>query len=75
LVGILFVLYKKSKFVYEILHDNSILLPFAYSLLIKYMESCIVLNAPFDGQLGSHGFGDEVDSKHLPGYTEAQIGL
>lgn len=52
LVGILFVLYKKSKFVYEIMHDNSILLPFAYSFLIKYMESGIVLNETFDGQLG-----------------------
>lgn len=75
LVGILFVLYKKSKFVYEIMHDNSILLPFAYSFLIKYMESGIVLNETFDGQLGSHGFGDEVDSKHLPECTETQVGL
>lgn len=74
-VGILFLMYKKSKFVYEILHDNSILLPFAYSFLIKYMESSIVLNGTFDEKLESHDFGDELDSKHVPEYTETQVRL
>lgn len=69
-VGLLFIMYKKSKVVYEFLHDNSILLPFVYILLIKYIE---ISNGSSREELDSYGIRDEIDPSSFSQCEETKV--